>query len=68
MLPQSRSGRIFRLPRGGTSTDRAYLAIFHATRALAFTVAESASLLARRPYDFRHAAVSTWLNATRDPA
>jgi integrase len=32
-------------------------------RADAFTGAETASLLARRPYDLRHAAVSTWLNA-----
>ncbi len=33
------------------------------TAAAAFTPSESASLLARRPYDLRHAAVSTWLNA-----
>jgi hypothetical protein len=43
--------------------DRAYLLIFHKARSAAFTPAESASLLARRPYDLRHAAVSTWLNA-----
>ena len=29
----------------------------------ALTVAEAASPLAGRPYDLRHAAVSTWLNA-----
>lgn len=28
---------------------------------------EAASQLARRPYDLRHAAVSTWLNAGVDP-
>src|ERR1022692_3566805 len=29
--------------------------------------ADAASSLARRPYDLRHAAVSTWLNAGVDP-
>jgi integrase len=61
-------GRIFRLPRGGIVTDRAYLAVFHQARAAAFSQTESASLLARRPYDLRHAAVSIWLKATGDPA
>lgn len=56
-------GRIFTGPRGGIFNDRAYLKIFHQARAAAFTSGESASLLARRPYDLRHAAVSTWLNA-----
>ena len=37
--------------------------VFHKAQADAFTGAETASLLARRPYDLRHAAVSTWLNA-----
>jgi integrase len=37
-------------------------------RTAAFTEAEAASLSARRPYDLRHAAVSTWLKATSDPA
>jgi integrase len=60
-------GRVFTLARGGVLTDRAYLAIFHKARAAAFTKAEAASLLARRPYDLRHAAVSTWLKATADP-
>jgi site-specific recombinase XerC len=56
-------GRIFTGPRGGIFNDRAYLKVFHQARAVAFTPSESASLLARRPYDLRHAAVSTWLNA-----
>jgi hypothetical protein len=56
-------GRIFTGPRGGIFNDRAYLKIFHRARAAAFTPGESVSLLARRPYDLRHAAVSTWLNA-----
>lgn len=61
-------GRIFHLARGGIITDRAYLAIFHRARAAAFTDTEARSLLARRPYDLRHAAVSTWLNAGVPPA
>lgn len=56
-------GRIFIGSRGGILTDRAYLAVFHSARAAAFTGHEAESLLARRPYDLRHAAVSTWLNA-----
>jgi integrase len=56
-------GRIFTGPRGGIFNDRAYLKVFHQARAAAFTAQEAASLLARRPYDLRHAAVSTWLNA-----
>jgi site-specific recombinase XerC len=56
-------GRIFTGPRGGLFNDRAYLKIFHQARAAAFIGQEGASLLARRPYDLRYAAVSTWLNA-----
>lgn len=61
-------GRIFSLPRGGIITSTAYLVIFHKARKAAFTEAEAESLAAQRPYDLRHAAVSTWLNATGDPA
>ena len=61
--PAGLDGRIFTGPRGGIFNDRAYLKIFHMARAAAFSPSESASLLARRPYDLRHAAVSTWLNA-----
>jgi site-specific recombinase XerD len=56
-------GRIFTGLRGGIFNDRAYLKVFHQARATAFSGQEAASLLARRPYDLRHAAVSTWLNA-----
>ena len=61
--PPGPGGRIFTGPRSGIFNDQAYLGIFHRARAAAFTPAESASLLAGRPYDLRHAAVSTWLNA-----
>jgi integrase len=62
-FPPGPDGRIFTGPRGGIFNDRAYLLIFHKARAAAFTGQEAGSLLARRPYDLRHAAVSTWLNA-----
>ncbi len=39
-------GRVFVGPRGGILTDRAYLAVFHAARAAAFTDEEMASLAA----------------------
>ena len=45
-----------------------YLDVFHEARATAFTDPEAASLLARRRYDLRHAAVSTWLSAGVAPA
>jgi len=61
-------GRIFTLATGKIVTDRAYLKVFHEARTAAFTEAEAASLIARRPYDLRHAAVSTWLNAGVAPA
>jgi integrase len=40
-----------------------YGRVWASARASALTSAEAASPLARRPYDLRHAAVSTWLNA-----
>lgn len=58
------TARTFTGLRHGILTDRAYPAVFHKGREAAFTEHESASLLARRPYDLRHAAVSTWLNAS----
>jgi integrase len=56
-------GRVFIGPRGGVASDTTYLAVFKQARAAAFTKAEAASPLARRPYELRHAAVSTWLAA-----
>ena len=60
--PPGRGGRVFTGPRGG-HFDRSYQRVFHQARDAAFSKGEIASLLARRPYDLRHAAVSTWLNA-----
>jgi integrase len=41
--------------------------VWTAARTAALTPQEAASPLARRPYDLRHAAVSTWLNAGVPP-
>jgi integrase len=41
--------------------------LWRRAREEAFTKEQCASLLARRPYDLRHAAVSTWLNGGVNP-
>jgi integrase len=56
-------GRLFRTARNGAIQQSTYGAIWQAARTAAFTTAQHASPLARRPYDLRHAAVSLWLNA-----
>ncbi|GII26502.1 tyrosine-type recombinase/integrase [Planosporangium mesophilum] len=56
-------GRLFVGPRGGTIGDSTYAEVWRKARELALTPAEVRSPLAGVPYDLRHAAVSTWLNA-----
>ncbi|GLU49853.1 tyrosine-type recombinase/integrase [Nocardiopsis ansamitocini] len=56
-------GRLFIGPRGGVLAEWAYLGCLAKAREAAFTAEEAASPLAKEPYDLRHAAVSTWLNA-----
>ncbi|HEY0696705.1 MAG TPA: integrase, partial [Micromonospora sp.] len=57
-------GRLFRGSRnGGRVSSTLYGRIWAKARAATFTPEVAASPLARRPYDLRHAAVSTWLNA-----
>jgi integrase len=51
-------------PVGSGSIYRAW----HKARAAALTEREAQSMLARRPYDLRHACLSTWLNAGVPPA
>ena len=46
-----------------SSDESAYCRVWRKARVQALTEAEATSPLARRPYDLRHAAVSTWLNA-----
>lgn len=56
-------GRLFRGENGGVLSDSVYGRIWQKARAAALTLEEQASPLAARPYDLRHAAVSSWLNA-----
>jgi integrase len=56
-------GRLFRSPAGGLVGSPTYARVWDLARRLAFTPAQVASPLAGRPYDLRHTAVSTWLNA-----
>lgn len=44
-----------------------YAKVWRAARQVALSPEEAASPLARRPYDLRHAAVSTWLNSGVPP-
>jgi integrase len=62
-------GRLFRGIGGGELATVTYLRLWHRARSRALGTDEAAtSPLARRPYDLRHAAVSTWLVSTNDPA
>ncbi|WP_019630217.1 tyrosine-type recombinase/integrase [Actinomadura atramentaria] len=56
-------GRLFYGVRGGELPAITYRRAWRKARTDALTEAEAASPLARRPYDLRHACVSTWLNA-----
>jgi integrase len=57
-------GRLFRAVRsGGPVSDSVYGRTWQKARTAALSAADARSPLARRPYDLRHAAVSTWLNA-----
>jgi integrase len=60
-------GLLFRGVRGGQLAESTYCRTWRKARAAALTADEAASPLARRPYDLRHAAVSTWLNAGVPP-
>ncbi len=59
-------GRLFRSERGRSrrprTTGSTYYRVREDARRLALTPEQVASPLAARPYDLRHAAVSTWLN------
>jgi integrase len=49
--------------RGGEMSESTYCRVWRKARVVALSADEVRSPLARRPYDLRHAAVSTWLNA-----
>jgi len=55
-------GRLFGGVRGGELPTITYRRAWIKARQAALTAAEQASPLARRPYDLRHACLSTWLN------
>lgn len=56
-------GLLFRGVRGGELAESTYCRVWRKARVAALAPEEVASPLAGRPYDLRHAAVSTWLNA-----
>ncbi|NED13645.1 site-specific integrase [Streptomyces sp. SID9124] len=60
-------GRLFRTNRGGLLQETGYGEVWAQARADVLTEDESASQLARRPYDLRHAGVSFWLSSGVDP-
>ncbi len=60
--------RLFRGEGGGLLSDTIYGRVWERARQSALTPAEAASPLAERPYDLRHARLSTWLNAGVAPA
>jgi integrase len=61
-------GRLFRNERGGILGSTTFSRVWEEARHLAFTPGQVDSPLAGRPYDLRHAALSTWLNAGVSPA
>jgi len=61
-------GRLFRGEGGGLLSDTVYGRAWEKARQAALSPAEAASPLAERPYDLRHARLSTWLNAGVAPA
>ena len=60
-------GRLFRTARGGLVQDTGYGEVWAEARRRALTPAQYGSPLAKRPYDLRHAAVSTWLSSGVEP-
>lgn len=61
-------GRLFRaVNTGGGVTTSVYTEVWSQARVIGLTPEQERSPLARRPYDLRHAAVSTWLNAGVPP-
>jgi integrase len=61
-------GRLFRSEAGDLVSDTVCTRTWEKARQAVLTKAEAASPLAERPYDLRHARLSTWLNAGVAPA
>jgi integrase len=62
-FPDGAGGRLFYGVRSDDLPSTTYMRAWRDARQTALTAREQASPLARRPYDLRHACVSTWLNA-----
>lgn len=60
-------GRLFRTARGGMVQESGYGEVWSRARAEALSPTELETRLAKRPYDLRHAAVSTWLSSGVEP-
>jgi integrase len=58
----AQDGRLFSGVRGGELPTITYRRAWIKARQTALTASEQASPLARRPYDLRHACLSSWLN------
>ncbi|MGI5251887.1 tyrosine-type recombinase/integrase [Actinacidiphila glaucinigra] len=59
--------RLFRTARGGMVQESGYGEVWARARAEALSPVEQETKLAKRPYDLRHAAVSTWLSSGVEP-
>jgi integrase len=60
-------GRLVRGAEVGRVPEAAYGRAWRSARKAVLSASQVASLLGKRPYDLRHAAVSTWLNAGVQP-
>ncbi|GHG82708.1 tyrosine-type recombinase/integrase [Streptomyces griseocarneus] len=61
-------GRLFRSGAGLYVQSAAYGKTWTKARGMALTEEEQSSLVAKRPYDLRHAGISFWLHSGVDPA
>ncbi|MGL5824924.1 MAG: tyrosine-type recombinase/integrase, partial [Nocardioides sp.] len=61
------AGRVFTGIHGAPISGLVYRRVWERARRIALTDEQENSHLARRPYDLRHAAVSTWLNSGVSP-
>ncbi|MFI2077941.1 tyrosine-type recombinase/integrase [Streptomyces triculaminicus] len=61
-------GRLFRSERSLYVQSAAYGKTWKRAREIALSKEEQASLVAKRPYDLRHAGISFWLHSGVDPA
>ncbi len=59
----TQDGRLFRSQNDGVIGSTTYTRIWAKARQMALSPAQCLSVLARRPYDMRHAALSLWLNS-----